>query len=136
MSSRQAALLVKPRGPTIAALFTDLVIRSLYRRSLKLALDWTVHRNLWRGQALYIRSLFEKNRDVTDPRLQRVRTRYRLRRGGSELAWKTDTGKTAQALLKETEKLLEKWKHPDPYCHPTAPGGAHFVHGYASLTGC
>jgi hypothetical protein len=32
----------------------------------------------------------------------------------------------AQALLKETEKLLEKWKHPDPYVHPTAPGGAHF----------
>ena len=31
---------------------------------------------------------------------------------------------TAQALLKETEKLLEKWKHPDPYCAPTAPGGA------------
>lgn len=30
----------------------------------------------------------------------------------------------AQALLKETEKLLEKWKHPDPYVHPTAPGGA------------
>ncbi|KAG7284096.1 hypothetical protein NEMBOFW57_010457 [Staphylotrichum longicolle] len=74
MSSRQAAL-------------------SLYRRSLKLALDWAVHRYLWRGQALYIRSLFEKNRD---------------------------------ALLKETEKLLEKWKHPDPYCHPTAPGGSKY----------
>jgi len=28
-----------------------------------------------------------------------------------------------QALLKETEKLLEKWKHPDPHCFPTAPGG-------------
>ena len=35
----------------------------------------------------------------------------------------TFDGITAQALLKETEKLLEKWKHPDPYCHPTAPGG-------------
>ena len=34
-------------------------------------------------------------------------------------------GQTAQALLKETEKLLEHWKHPDPYCHPTAPGGGH-----------
>jgi hypothetical protein len=31
----------------------------------------------------------------------------------------------AQTLLKETEKLLEKWKHPDPYIHPTAPGGVH-----------
>ncbi|RKU41732.1 hypothetical protein DL546_004882 [Coniochaeta pulveracea] len=74
---------------------------SLYRRSLKLALDWAVHRYLWRGQALYIRSLFEANRNITDPRQQR-------------------------ALLKETEKLLEKWKHPDPYCHPTAPGGSKY----------
>ncbi|KAK4099966.1 complex 1 protein [Parathielavia hyrcaniae] len=82
MSSRQAAL-------------------SLYRRCLKLALDWSVHRHLWRGQALYIRSLFEAKRNVTDPRLQR-------------------------ALLKETENLLEKWKHPDPYCHPTAPGGSKY----------
>lgn len=28
-----------------------------------------------------------------------------------------------QALLKETEKLLETWKHPDPYLPPMAPGG-------------
>ncbi|KAK1457927.1 complex 1 protein [Colletotrichum cuscutae] len=53
MSTRQAAL-------------------SLYRRSLKLALDWAVHRHLWRGQALYIRSLFEANRSVTDSRQKRV----------------------------------------------------------------
>lgn len=45
---------------------------SLYRRSLKLALDWAVHRHLWRGQAIYIRSLFEANRNITDPRQQRV----------------------------------------------------------------
>lgn len=30
-----------------------------------------------------------------------------------------------QALLQETEKLLNTWKHPDPYCHPTAPGGTY-----------
>ncbi|KAI1370268.1 hypothetical protein F4677DRAFT_368203 [Hypoxylon crocopeplum] len=82
MSNRQAAL-------------------SLYRRSLKLALDWAVHRSLWRGQALYIRSLFEANRNITDTRKQR-------------------------ALLSETEKLLETWKHPDPFCHPTAPGGSKY----------
>ncbi|KAI0198689.1 hypothetical protein F4808DRAFT_435448 [Astrocystis sublimbata] len=74
---------------------------SLYRRSLKLALDWAVHRHLWRGQALYIRSLFEANRNIADVKKQR-------------------------ALLKETEKLLETWKHPDPYIHPTAPGGSKF----------
>lgn len=47
--------------------------RRLYRRSLKLALDWAVHRYLWRGQAMYIRSLFEANKNVTEPRRQRVR---------------------------------------------------------------
>ncbi len=54
----------------------DTETRSLYRRSLKLALDWSVHRELWRGQAIYIRSLFENNRDVSDPRLQRVRNTF------------------------------------------------------------
>ncbi|CAN8104970.1 unnamed protein product [Discula destructiva] len=82
MSSRQAAL-------------------SLYRRSLKLALDWAVHRHLWRGQAIYIRSLFEANKNINDPRQQR-------------------------ALLKGTEKLLNTWKHPDPYTNPTAPGGSKY----------
>ncbi|KAG6016515.1 hypothetical protein E4U54_001204 [Claviceps lovelessii] len=84
MSSRRAAL-------------------SLYRRSLKLALDWAVQRQLWRGQAVYIRSLFEANRNVTDSRQQRLTF--------------------GQVLLNETEKLLDTWKHPDPYIPPTAPGG-------------
>ncbi|KIV81905.1 hypothetical protein PV11_04054 [Exophiala sideris] len=75
-------------------------VRSLYRRSLRLALDWAVQRSLWRGQAVYIRSLFDANRSITDPRHQRV-------------------------LFNETEKLLEKWKHPDPYRPPTAPGGSY-----------
>lgn len=46
--------------------------RSLYRRSLKLSLDWAVQRQIWRGQAVYIRSLFEANKDVRDPRQQQV----------------------------------------------------------------
>ncbi|KAJ6115136.1 hypothetical protein N7486_000914 [Penicillium sp. IBT 16267x] len=71
---------------------------SLYRRSLKQSLDWAVDRRVWRGQAVYIRSLFEANKDVRDPRQQQV-------------------------LLRETEKLLQEWKHPDPYRPPTAPGG-------------
>jgi hypothetical protein len=31
--------------------------------------------------------------------------------------------KDTQAILDEAEELLEKWKHPDPFRHPTAPGG-------------
>jgi hypothetical protein len=38
----------------------------------------------------------------------------------------------AQDLIRETEKLLEKWKHPDPYRPPTAPGGALLIPGYFS----
>ncbi|KAG5952625.1 hypothetical protein E4U53_000373 [Claviceps sorghi] len=103
MSSRQAAL-------------------SLYRRSLKLALDWAVQRQLWRGQALYIRSLFEANRNVTDSRQQRV---------GHTAAgiWHVHLTRKLtvdQALLSETEKLLDTWKHPDPYIPPTAPGGSKY----------
>jgi NADH dehydrogenase (ubiquinone) 1 beta subcomplex subunit 9 len=26
--------------------------------------------------------------------------------------------------MQEAEALLERWKHPDPYRPPTAPGGA------------
>lgn len=76
-------------------------VRSLYRRALKLSLDWAVQRNLWRGQAVYIRSLFDAKKNVTDPRQQRL-------------------------LFRETEKLLEKFKHPDPYRPPTAPGGSKY----------
>ncbi|KAF4594473.1 NADH dehydrogenase (ubiquinone) 1 beta subcomplex 9 [Ophiocordyceps camponoti-floridani] len=74
---------------------------SLYRRALKLTLDWAVQRQIWRGQALYIRSLFEANRNISDPRQRK-------------------------ALLAETEKLLDSWKHPDPYIPPTAPGGSKY----------
>jgi NADH dehydrogenase (ubiquinone) 1 beta subcomplex subunit 9 len=39
-----------------------------------------------------------------------------------------DADSDAQALLTETEKLLESWKHPDPYTPPTAPGGISLQH--------
>ncbi|KAI4118708.1 MAG: hypothetical protein LQ345_001274 [Seirophora villosa] len=77
---------------------TKPAVASIYRRCLKLSLDWAVHRHIWRGQAVYIRSLFDANKHVREPRQQR-------------------------ALFQEAEDLLEKWKHPDPYVPPTAPGG-------------
>ena len=88
--------------------------RSLYRRCLKLSLDWAVHRYIWRGQAVYIRSLFDANKNVREPRQQRVSIPGPF--NPSRLI-------TSQALFQETEELLEKWKHPDPYRPPTAPGG-------------
>lgn len=83
---------------------------------MKLSLDWAVHRQIWRGQAVYIRSLFEANKDVRDPRQQQVRLRKSFSHG-------KPLTQPLQVLLRETEKLLETWKHPDPYRAPTAPGG-------------
>ncbi|GAB7332717.1 hypothetical protein MBLNU13_g04463t1 [Cladosporium sp. NU13] len=93
-------------------------ILSLYRRSLKLALDWAVHRYVWRGQALYIRGLFEANKHVTEPRQQRTEVRKTY---GQMLI-----RRLSQLIVEETESLLEKWKHPDPYRAPTAPGGSKY----------
>ena len=67
-----------------------LHVQSLYKRSLKLSLDWTIQRDLWRQQALHIRAQFEANKHVTNP-------------------------KELQLLLKNTEKELQEWAHPDPY---------------------
>ena len=39
-----------------------LYVKSLYRRKLKNALDWTIRRDAWRPQALLIRAEFERNR--------------------------------------------------------------------------
>ncbi|KAF7731805.1 hypothetical protein EC973_008320 [Apophysomyces ossiformis] len=67
-----------------------LHVQSLYKRSLKLSLDWYIQRDLWRQKALHIRAQFEANKHVTNP-------------------------KELQALLKQTEKTLQEWAHPDPY---------------------
>ena len=32
----------------------------------------------------------------------------------------------SQLILDQTEDLLKKWKHPDPYRPPTAPGGSKY----------
>ncbi|KAI9247131.1 hypothetical protein BDA99DRAFT_526175 [Phascolomyces articulosus] len=75
-----------------------LHVQSLYKRSLKLALDWTIQRDLWRQQALHIRAQFEANKHVTNP-------------------------KELQLLLKNTEKELQEWAHPDPYKLYLGPEG-------------
>ncbi|KAJ7632091.1 hypothetical protein B0H17DRAFT_961827, partial [Mycena rosella] len=73
-------------------------VQSLYKRTLKNSLDWTISRHDWRRKAMEIRAQFEHNRDVTDPR---------------QLA----------RVLEQAEAKLAAWKHPDPYIAPTAPGG-------------
>lgn len=63
---------------------------SLYRRSLKLSLDWQVQRHIWRCTAMAIRELFNEHRHERDP-------------------IKIDR------LLRATEYLLWKKRHPEPY---------------------
>jgi len=75
-----------------------IYVKSLYKRYLTNALDWTVRRDLWRPQALLIRAEFERNRDVHDPR-------------------------ALAAILEKAEADLADRKHPDPYISPQFPGG-------------
>lgn len=75
-----------------------LQVQSLYKRSLKLSLDWYIQRDLWRQKALAIRAQFEHNKHVTNP-------------------------KEIQVLVKNAEKELESWAHPDPYKLPLGPEG-------------
>lgn len=65
-------------------------VQSLYKRSLKLSLDWYIQRDLWRQKALEIRARFEQNKHVTNP-------------------------KEIRALIEKTEQELQEFAHPDPY---------------------
>ncbi|KAI7870017.1 hypothetical protein BDF14DRAFT_225227 [Spinellus fusiger] len=75
-----------------------LHVQSLYKRSLKLSLDWFVQRDQWRQKALDIRAQFERNKHITSP-------------------------KELQAVLAKTEQELEDWAHPGIYRLPLGPEG-------------
>ncbi|KAF5393097.1 hypothetical protein D9757_001249 [Collybiopsis confluens] len=73
-------------------------VKSLYRRMLTDSLNWTIHRDLWRRRALVIRSEFEQNRNVHDPRQLAV-------------------------VFDKAEAELARNQHPDPviYQHSGGP---------------
>jgi len=73
-------------------------VQHLYRRALKSAQDWYVRRDLWRDRAIEIRVMFERNRDVKDPR-------------------------AVAKLLHDAEKVVAGLSHPDPYRPALFPGG-------------
>ncbi|SAM00825.1 hypothetical protein [Absidia glauca] len=75
-----------------------LQVKSLYKRCLKLSLDWTIQRDVWRQEALHIRHQFDQNLHVTNP-------------------------VEIQALMLATEQKLLEWEHPDPYKLPLGPEG-------------
>ncbi|KAL2636572.1 hypothetical protein AAZV13_06G006900 [Glycine max] len=105
-------------------------VRILYRRALKDTLNWAVHRHLFYDdvsfihsfpispfqslffslpnsffllfQASNLRERFEENRHVEDP-------------------------DTIDRLITDAEASYNKWRHPDPYIVPWAPGGSKFT---------
>lgn len=65
-------------------------VMNLYRRFLRDSLNWHIRRDAWRLDAIRIRTEFEHNRHVRNPR---------------ELA----------GILSQAEARLESRQHPDPY---------------------
>ncbi|KAM7265001.1 hypothetical protein ACFE04_002684 [Oxalis oulophora] len=76
-------------------------VRTLYRRALKDSLNWAVHRHIFYQDADTLREKFETNRHVDDL-------------------------DTIDRLTEEGEASFNKWRHPDPYIVPWAPGGSKF----------
>ncbi|CAN1256091.1 NADH dehydrogenase [ubiquinone] 1 beta subcomplex subunit 9 [Linum perenne] len=77
-------------------------VRILYRRALKDTLNWAVHRHLFYEDADNLRAKFEVNKGVEDP-------------------------DTIDRLIADGEGQYNKWRHPDPYIVPWAPGGSKFT---------
>ncbi|RDX67619.1 NADH dehydrogenase [ubiquinone] 1 beta subcomplex subunit 9 [Mucuna pruriens] len=77
-------------------------VRILYRRALKDTLNWAVHRHLFYDDASILRDRFEENRHVEDV-------------------------DTIDRLIENAEASYNKWRHPDPYIVPWAPGGSKFT---------
>ena len=94
---------------TLPSAFTEAnrrYVMSLYKRCLKLSLDWIIRRDIWRSEAIEIRQMFDANRNMNDPRQLKI-------------------------LLGKAEATLASLRHPDPYVFPTAPGGSKFERNMA-----
>ncbi|KAJ7978529.1 NADH dehydrogenase [ubiquinone] 1 beta subcomplex subunit 9 [Quillaja saponaria] len=77
-------------------------VRILYRKALKDTLNWAVHRHLFYQDASELRERFEANKHVEDP-------------------------DTIDRMIADAEETYNKFRHPDPYIVPWAPGGSKFT---------
>ncbi|KAK4284790.1 hypothetical protein QN277_001573 [Acacia crassicarpa] len=77
-------------------------VQILYRRALRDTLNWAVHRHLFYDDASNLRERFEANRHV-------------------------ENLDTIDRLIEDGEATYNKWRHPDPYIVPWAPGGSKFT---------
>ncbi|TYH37355.1 hypothetical protein ES332_D12G034000v1 [Gossypium tomentosum] len=94
-------------GATTAAYFARRAaqkerVRILYRCALKDTLNWAVHRHLFYQDASGLREKFEANKHVEDL-------------------------DTIDKMIAAGEATYNKWRHPDPYIVPWAPGGSKFT---------
>ncbi|XP_057456500.1 NADH dehydrogenase [ubiquinone] 1 beta subcomplex subunit 9 [Lotus japonicus] len=85
-------------------------VRILYRRALKDTLNWAVHRHLFYDDAANLRDRFEQNKHVEDL-------------------------DTIDRLIDDAEAHYNKFRHPDPYIVPWAPGGSKFCRNPAPPPG-
>ncbi|KAL8143762.1 hypothetical protein V2J09_016794 [Rumex salicifolius] len=76
-------------------------VRLLYRKALKDTLNWAVHRHLFYEDADLLRNKFEANRSMEDP-------------------------DAIDHMIANAEATYNKFRHPDPYTVPWAPGGSKF----------
>ncbi|KAL6522223.1 hypothetical protein OROMI_032100 [Orobanche minor] len=83
-------------------------VRTLYRRALKDTLNWAVHRHLFYHDADALREKFESNRQVNE-----------------DMALQEDI-ELIDKMITAGEESYNKWRHPDPYIVPWAPGGTKF----------
>ncbi|GMI88126.1 B22 subunit of eukaryotic mitochondrial Complex I [Hibiscus trionum] len=77
-------------------------VRILYRRALKDTLNWAVHRHLFYQDASDLREKFEAHKHAEDL-------------------------DTIDKMIAAGEATYNKWRHPDPYIVPWAPGGSKFT---------
>lgn len=85
-------------------------VRILYRRALKDTLNWAVHRHIFYEDASILREKFDANKHLEDP-------------------------DTIDHVIAEAEAHYEKFRHPDPYIVPWAPGGSKFTRNPAPPSG-
>ncbi|XP_065867465.1 NADH dehydrogenase [ubiquinone] 1 beta subcomplex subunit 9 [Euphorbia lathyris] len=77
-------------------------VQILYRRALRDTLNWAVHRHLFYQDASNLRDKFDANKHVED--LDAI-----------------------DRMIAHGEAEYDKWRHPDPYIVPWAPGGSKFT---------
>uniref|UniRef100_A0A7N2MZJ7 NADH dehydrogenase [ubiquinone] 1 beta subcomplex subunit 9 n=1 Tax=Quercus lobata TaxID=97700 RepID=A0A7N2MZJ7_QUELO len=98
-------------------------VRILYRRALKDTLNWAVHRHLFYQDASELRERFEVHKHVLIS-LSGVNVPELL---GDWFLVSREDPDTIDRMIEDGEAQYNKWRHPDPYIVPWAPGGSKFT---------